>query len=65
MSESPSSGNSTIPGLAVSGALACGLAGIACGLVAIINSADFVGGGVCLLAGSLAFGLLAGAVLRT
>jgi len=64
MSESQVSSSSSIPGFAVAGALICGLAGFACGLIAIINSADFVGGGICLLAGALAFGLLAGAVLR-
>lgn len=64
MTESQSTSSSSVPGFAVAGTLGCGIAGVFCGLVAIIRTGDYVGGGICLVAGSVAFGLLAGAVLR-
>ena len=50
-------------GLSVGGALLTGAGGIFASFVAILN-AEFIGGGVYLLAAAFAFGLLANAVFR-
>ena len=56
--------HSAVLGCAVAGSLLCGVAGLACGLITVVANHDFAGGGMCLLAGAVGFGLLAGALLR-
>jgi hypothetical protein len=55
---------STLTGLLVAATTVIGVLACICGLIAILSRGDYVGGGACLAAGAIAFGLLANAVLR-
>jgi hypothetical protein len=57
-------GLSMIPGIIVVGCIVVGIAGLIGAAVAISDFKDPTGGGVCLLASAVVFGLAANAVFR-
>jgi len=55
---------STLVGLSVLGVTAVGLLAFFAAILALLNEFDYTGVGLSLLAGAIAFGLLANALLR-
>ena len=55
---------SAIPGLTILGCFVVGIAGLIGAVAAMIYIEDFAGGGACLVASAIAFGLAANAVFR-
>jgi len=53
-----------LPGLAALGCIVAGTASLITGLVAALDTNDFTGAGLCLLASACAFGFLANALFR-
>ena len=53
-----------LPGLAALGCLVAGAAGLITGLAAAMDTQEYTGAGLCLLASACAFGFLANALFR-
>ncbi|MBC8372303.1 MAG: hypothetical protein H8E53_01820 [Planctomycetes bacterium] len=56
--------SSMIPGISIIGCFMVGIAGLIGAMAAMFDLNDFVGGGACLVASAVAFGLAANAVFR-
>ena len=55
---------SIMAGYGVIGLFVVGIAALVVALLAVVNEADFIGAGLCLLAAATAFGHLVNAVFR-
>lgn len=51
-------------GLSVLGGFVIGIIALLAGILAVFNEYDYIGAGLCFLAGALAFGMLANALFR-
>jgi hypothetical protein len=56
--------SSAIPGVTILGCFVVGIAGLIGAMAAMFDLNDFAGGGACLIASAVAFGLAANAVFR-